>query len=383
MNLLLDPLSAPIPPLLCGELAGRAATPREDATSAQAAEMDAMDAAARASCRSLSEAFGIPSAHSILLGAPGSAGVAPMRATPSTERAAALPPAVSMGLEIETQWSAHFPELWERFGLAKRGIKALGAQELDALSLACSEREAVLLPRLKKTVECGIPRGNDRYWEFAFLPAANPDLLAEQIRLLSAAGLLPREGPRSLQITLGGLRSETDAVALAWLLAAFCVDSGRIRRGINLTRQIIHAGWARKGSAGVHEKTADELMHGARRAVEIRPLLLPATHSETLFLLRLASQAAAALALRQGAPSLAAHAPAAKLVQAWMAYRRQSERLLALKRMPAWAALAWETGRTPNYAAWEAFATGFDAWAAEARVLGRQFAALALGERER
>jgi hypothetical protein len=213
-----------------------------------------MDALARATCANLAREFDLqlsPLAHSENTGQ------------------------VSIGIEVEVPWSSYFPQLWERFGLAHRGISDLTKDELDALSTECSRLEDVLKPRLAKTIECGLPRGNDRYWEFAFNPTHTTDLLVEQVRLLTAAGLLPRNRAHSLHVTVGGIPPCRSLYYLAMLLEVNHVTPQRLRDGIAASQSTIHTGWARKGRAGIYRKGADDLVGGASLAAEIRVLQLP------------------------------------------------------------------------------------------------------------
>lgn len=183
----------------------------------------------------------------------------------------------SLGLEIEVPWSSYFPSLWESHGLKDRRIGELSPAELMRLTQECTAQEFRLLPQLHKTIECGIPRGNDRYWEFAFKPVHDERLVVEQVRLLSAAGALPRDKSHSLQITIGGeVKVEVAALyRLAMMLEVLFVDPERINNGIGQTRKTIHTGWARKGMAGLHLKSSDELQGGCESAYEIRTLQLP------------------------------------------------------------------------------------------------------------
>ncbi len=107
----------------------------------------------------------------------------------------------TIGIEVEVPWSSYFPGLWKEYGLDQRKVSALSADELADLGRRCGDLEVDLLPQLRKTVECGVPRGNDRYWEFSLNPAHDAGLLVEQVRLLSAAGVLPRDRKHSLHVT--------------------------------------------------------------------------------------------------------------------------------------------------------------------------------------
>lgn len=192
----------------------------------------------------------------------------------------AVPGAVSIGIEVEVPWSSYFPALWLKYRLNERKISAFHADELLALSADCSAIEASLLPRLQRTVECGVPRGNDRYWEFAFSPVHDTRLLVEQVRLITAAGLMPRDRKHSLQVTVGDIPPCVSMYYLAMLLEVEFVDPQRVLAGIEETRKTIHTGWARKGRSGLYGKGPADLVNGCQVASEIRMLQLPVDDHE-------------------------------------------------------------------------------------------------------
>lgn len=211
---------------------------------------------------------------------------------------------VSIGAEIEVPWSSFFPGLWEKYGLAELRVGDLTPSELDALQADCFEIEKTLLPRLHATVECGIPRGNDRYWEFAFRPVNETSLLVRQVELLTQAGVLPRDKRHSLQVTIGGIAPCRSLYYLAMVLELFHVDPSRVRAGLVKRQQIIHSGWMRKGRAGIHRKEADELEAGAQVASELRLLQLPTEAGEFAQLMKTVQWGANAIAdLRDGLES--------------------------------------------------------------------------------
>ncbi len=236
--------------------------------------MSPLDSHAMGVCEKLAATFGLES--------------------PATE--ACTPGRVSIGVEIEVPWSSYFPDLWEKYRLAELRVGDLPPSELDALQADCFEIEKILLPRLQATVECGIPRGNDRYWEFAFRPVYETSLLARQVELLTQAGLLPRDKRHSLQVTIGGIAPCRSLYYLAMVLELFHVDPSRVRSGIAKRQQIIHSGWMRKGRAGIHRKEADELEAGAQVASELRLLQLPTEAVEFAQLMKTVQWGANAIA---------------------------------------------------------------------------------------
>lgn len=254
------------------------------------------------------------------------------------------PGQVTMGIEIEVPWSSFFPGLWSEFGLAGRKVASLSAAELAELSRRCAVAEQDLLPKLHSTVACGVPRGNDRYWEFSLPPAHDAGLIAEQVRLMSAAGVLPRDKPHSLHVTLGDLPRCPDIYYLCTLLEVEFVDPLRIKAGIEQTRQTIHTGWARKGLAGVFQKGPDELQGGAAMAAEIRMLQLPVRDDDFLRLMRMVQWCSSAIADRlRGHRSDAA--------SAWVAAMEAVKRSLLEEGFPL---VNWSRGGQ-KYEVWERF----------------------------
>ena len=179
------------------------------------------DEASRTCCEKLREAFNLGGVDAPDRWASGASPEGPDEAAWAT----------TIGMEVEVPWRAYFPRLWEEFGLS-RGFAALSPAEAVALTEACALEEKELLPRLRLSQACGVPRGNDRYWEFAFDPCQDWRLPCAQAELLSAAGLLPRDGEGSLQVTLGGIRAGAGAQALARLLEALSSSPGRIEAGL-------------------------------------------------------------------------------------------------------------------------------------------------------
>lgn len=299
--------------------------------------------AARACCARLREAFGLGEVQAPDLWGGGQGG--PFAFAPS------------MGIEVEVPWRLYFPQLWSEFGMS-RGFSALGPDEARALAAACAELEEQLLPRLRMSAACGVPRGNDRYWEFALDPCTDWRLPCAQLELLRAAGLLPAEPGLSLQITIGGARAGSGAQAMARLLEALCSSPARLASGLEAAaRGKIHSGWARKGSGGVLEKQAQELKLGALRACEFRTLAMPGGESELRGLLSRASAAGAALSASQaGADS--------ELAKAWGRFESGCGRAMAGLGIPS---LEWERGSPIPTAAWGRYIESFGE--ARARVL--------------
>lgn len=199
---------------------------------------------------------------------------------------------MSLGLEIECSWRSYFPDLWVD------GFPNVSAEEMQRITEECLKREAVLLPKLLRTVACGVPRGADRYWEFAFDPVTDVSIVCNQIAVLQANGLIP-PGDHSLHITIGGIRVNRETYYLAFLIEMLLCSPERIGSAFHAANKKMSAGWARKGYAGVFEKEGRELMHGEYVAAEFRICELPGDLNKLYSALKLIQKYAKALHLMQ------------------------------------------------------------------------------------
>lgn len=256
---------------------------------------------------------------------------------------------IPIGIEIEVKFSEFFPEIWRAFGLECRGVRSMSAAELQSFSECCTLAEAPVLKLLHETVVAGVPRGNDRWWEFALDPVHDVALLFDQVVLLSACGALPRNRPHSLQVTLGDIAPCPDVYYLAMLLELRTVDQARIDYGLSQAENTIFTGWARKGRAGVYEKVGMDLKHGSVVGCELRALQLPTDDETLLQLLREASWAANVIAGKQGAR--ARSAPEAE--ERWAEFVHDARSALKFHGLPD---RNWSNGERIDQAAWRGFA---------------------------
>ncbi len=192
---------------------------------------------------------------------------------------------VLIGFEVEVPWSAYFPSLWSKHFLnGERTYESMDAFTRAALSTECSRLEAALLPRLEATVECGVKRGRDRYWEFVLPPVSNACLSAQLIESLTGAGLLPR-GIFSLHATISGIASRRDAFLMLLLLELLFGRKERVMQGCRGL-----GAWARKGDGGIVTKI-NNLLYDSPLAYELRTLELPLSREERTVLLSAIAQA--------------------------------------------------------------------------------------------
>lgn len=193
------------------------------------------------------------------------------------EQDAKLQGATTIGIEVEVKYSSYFPELYERYHLATRSFNQLSIADQQKLTADTSAEEDKLLPLLRKVTEFGIPKGQDRYWEFAFRPAYHPFTLAEEVSLLRQLSLIPENQKHSLHITLGGLPNTSDAYMLLFCLELLGYTSAkRLAAGIQRNKAVA---WGRKGFGGIRERR-EGVELGKTVAVEFRTLELPTTDAE-------------------------------------------------------------------------------------------------------
>jgi hypothetical protein len=224
---------------------------------------------------------------------------------------------VPLGIEIEVPWRAFFPDLWVE------GFPNVDEQTLAQISEQCSVREAILIPMLCKTVECGVNKGADKYWEFAFDPSTDISITCNQVEILRVNNLIP-PGNHSLHITFGGLRANADVVYMAMALEAYACDQNRILAGFHPSK-VMSTGWARKGYAGVFEKEGvHDVQHGYQYAAEIRLLYLPSTGDQLFTLLDLAQRLAECVRLTQ----------AGHHVDQWQLFKQRAKQILVEHGLP-------------------------------------------------
>lgn len=175
-----------------------------------------------------------------------------------------------VGIEIEVKWRYYFPQLWDKY-LQHTSYKSLAPELQQALSDECTELEKVLYPRLEKTRECGIEKGQDKYYEFAFNPVSDMYLLADQVLLLQKENLIP-SGIHSLHLTIGNLKPVKDSYYLLLLLEMLYCDKDRVASAFHQENSKLSGTWARKGMGGIFTKEAHELKYGYEQAIELRTL---------------------------------------------------------------------------------------------------------------
>lgn len=177
----------------------------------------------------------------------------------------------TVGIEIECKFRYYFPELFNRYfkDNTYMQLNSLDQQAIDGL---ISHHEKILLLKLEAVVECGIPRGGDKYWEFAMNPVNNIKYLVQQILILKKLELIP-SGRHSLHITLGGLKPSRE---LYWILAylqLIFIDKQRIQEALEKVEEQKSQSWGKKGLAGIHPKFESDLEESTQ-GLEFRTLYI-------------------------------------------------------------------------------------------------------------
>lgn len=193
-----------------------------------------------------------------------------------------------------------------------------------------------------------MPQGSDRYYEFSLDPCADAGLQWEQVELLTAAGVLPRDRGHALHCTLGGVRRTSDAHYLALALELMFVAPERIAAGVGASKKATPAGWGRKGLSGLFEKGAADLKAGAIVALELRTLQLPQTDDQFSLMMRLLRGGSDALAEKQ--------AGMATERTGWLAaFRSRAEEAFQSRGLPTTNWWRGAAGGGVQYDVWERF----------------------------
>ncbi len=189
----------------------------------------------------------------------------------------------SIGIEIEVNWSAYFPQEYaEWFFGGKRKYADFDDWERVEFDVICTRLDARMLPLLEhNTRELGLTRGKDAYWEFVFPPLSDIQEIVRLIEMLHTQGVLPLSIPHSLHLTVANLVPDNDCALLATCLEILSgVTAERLRTGIHSKDPNFLASWARRWNRGMRARPKSELLLGAERAVEFRIPVVPGTITE-------------------------------------------------------------------------------------------------------
>jgi len=198
------------------------------------------------------------------------------------EQKAAKANAVTIGCEVEVRFKSYFPELYAKY-LEDTSYERLSNKQKLNFGAEVTEAERPLQELLAKSAQCGVPKGKDRYYEFANAPVHHPYTLTVELGLLRDAGLIPKGVKHPLHITIGGLGHSQDVGFMLMTLELLGYTSPSRIWDVAVSDKAV--AWARKGRAGMRERSAAELSLGATKAIELRTLELPETQTgiENLF----------------------------------------------------------------------------------------------------
>lgn len=188
----------------------------------------------------------------------------------SADSFASLVSSVSIGIEIEVKFKYYFPEIHNKYFSNFKEYLALEYADKSKIKFEISEVEKPLQEQLFKTVECGIPHGLDRYWEFAFKPAYDISLICKQVDILNKLNLIP-EGNHSLHINLGDTKLTPRMYWVLMTLELLYCSKQRIASGFSNNFTYMSASWAKKGDGGILAKNCTDLQD-SECGVELRTL---------------------------------------------------------------------------------------------------------------
>lgn len=179
----------------------------------------------------------------------------------------------SVGIEVEVKFKSLFPSLYKKYfenDLYKNSSYDIQKEISNLISI----EEKDILSNLEKTVECGIPRGNDKYWEFSLMPVYDLSLIFEQIRILNFLNLIPfnKNDEHTLHITVGGLKSNSNIYWVLTIMELLFSNPKRINSGLSEDKTYSMK-WASKGEGGIYKKNEYDLMDSFE-GFEFRTLVL-------------------------------------------------------------------------------------------------------------
>lgn len=157
----------------------------------------------------------------------------------------------SVGIEVEIKFKYFFPELYEKY-FKNNSWKHYSVEEQQIINEEINEEEnrIGIKRKLNTTVELGIVKGMDCYWEFALDPVNDLSLIRTQLQLLKDLKLLPN-GNHSLHITIGN-KVKNENIHWSLLLCELLLSSPeRIATGFDIDKR---ATYFRKGESGLLEK---------------------------------------------------------------------------------------------------------------------------------
>lgn len=247
----------------------------------------------------------------------------------------------TIGCEVEVKFSSLFPEEatyffgekneYGEFTTKYAQLSPEKKAELDSLSRTFNN---VLVPLYEATIQAGIPKGRDAFWEFANAPAYSWQTLAAELGSLMCYGLIPQDHDHSLHVTLGNVESGRGGMCL--VLSGLELMHSNPQRLLVATESNRYGGsvaWARRGQEGIRNRTPADLKLGHTTAVELRTLTVSNSEQATEILKDAQVLAAilTAFRLRMHTKSSTIH----EIAQQWPVFRDHLKQLWGDYNVPA------------------------------------------------
>ena len=182
----------------------------------------------------------------------------------------------SIGIEIEIMFKCFFPEISRKY-FTDRTWSSYSEEEKELIDeeITLIENRIGVKHRLEKTLELGIKKGRDCYWEFALDPVTDLSIILTQLQLLTDLELLPN-GEHSLHITVANLESNQETYWIFFLAEMLFSSKKRIETGFNKENSVTYF---RKGTAGLLKKRWG--LVDSKQAIEFRSLELVVKNNES------------------------------------------------------------------------------------------------------
>jgi len=170
--------------------------------------------------------------------------------------------AVTLGIEIEIPEESVLPPESKKWKQSKKEIYLMGLRN-----------------QYKETERIGVPKGDDQLWEFAHLPAHEPETLVREVQALIKLEMINRDYHKfPLHVTVGGisfLPGETDSST--HLLARVLDATGWETSGERLLAPYVddYSNWTHHDSfSGIRNREAEKIIQpketGMKHSVELR-----------------------------------------------------------------------------------------------------------------
>ena len=175
----------------------------------------------------------------------------------------------SIGIEIEITFKHFFPEISEKY-FKDRTWNSYSVEERELIDeeITIIENRIGVKHRLEKTLELGIKKGYDCYWEFALDPVTDLSIILTQLQLLQDLDLLP-DGEHSLHMTIANLGNNQETYWIFFLAEMLFSSKKRLETGFDKESRKTYF---RKGTAGLLLKRWR--LVDCKEAIEFRSLEL-------------------------------------------------------------------------------------------------------------